>query len=50
VTTSPIAKDKENSYAKPVVGDCYRCGEPKHKYYELPKRKQVNMADYEEEK
>jgi len=48
-TASPVAKGKENPYVKPGIGKCYRCGESGHKSNECPKRKQVNMADYEEE-
>jgi len=47
-TATPTIKGKENSYAKPGVGKCYRCGEPKHKSNKCPRR-QVNMADYEDE-
>jgi len=42
-------KGKENSYAKPGVGMCYKCGKPGHKSNEYPKRRQVNMTDYEGE-
>ena len=48
-TTAPNAKGKENPYTKPEVGKYYRCGEPGHKSNECPKRRQVNMADYERE-
>jgi len=30
-TTAPIAKGKENPYAKQGVGKCYKCGEPGHR-------------------
>jgi len=49
VMTTPTTKGKENPYAKPVVSKCYLCGEPEHKSNECPKRRQVNMADYEDE-
>ena len=44
-----VAKGKENPYTKPGISKCYKCGEPEHKSNEYPKRRQVNMADYEEE-
>ena len=47
--TPAIAKRKDNSYFKLRIGKCYRCDEPRHKSNECPKRKQVNMVDYEEE-
>ena len=46
---NPTTKDKENSYTKPGVGKCYRCGEPGHKSNECPRRRRVNMADCEDE-
>ena len=46
---APTIKDKENSYAKPGVGKCYRCGEPEYMSNECPKRRPVNMTDYEDE-
>ena len=46
-TTATTAKSKEKPYVKPGVGKCYKCGEPEHRSNECPKRKQVNMADYE---
>jgi len=48
-TTTTVAKDKENSYTKSEIYKCYRCGIPGHKSNECPKRRQVNMANYEEE-
>ena len=48
-TWASVAKGKENLYAKPDVGKCYRCGEPGYKSNKDSKRKQLNMADYEEE-
>ena len=47
--TNAGIKSKENSYAKPGVGKCYKCGEPGHKFNECPQRKQVNMADYRDD-
>jgi len=44
---APIAKGKENPYAKSDVGKCYRCGEHGHKSNECSKKRQVNMTDYE---
>jgi len=38
-------KEQGESYAKPDVGKCYRCGEPEHKSNQCPKRRQVNMAN-----
>ena len=40
---------KENPYAKPEIGKCYRCGEPGHKSNEYLQRRPVNMTDYEDE-
>jgi len=48
-TTPAVAKSKDNPYSKPGIGKWYRCGESGHKSNECPKRRQVNMADYEEE-
>jgi len=48
-TTSAVVKNKENPYTNLEIGKCYRCGEPEHKSNECPKRRQVNIADYEEE-
>jgi len=42
-------KGKEKAYAKPWVGKYYRCDEPGHRSNECPKRRSVNMADYEGE-
>ena len=47
-TTPAIRKSKDNPYTKPEVGKCYRCGEQEHKSNQCPKRRQVNMTDYEE--
>jgi len=44
----PHLKGKENPYAKPRVGKCYKCDEPGHRSNECPKKKSVNMADYED--
>jgi len=41
-------KSKENPYAKPGVGKCYKCEEPWRRSNECIKRKQVNMTDYED--
>ena len=41
-TTVAAAKSKENSYAKPGVGKCYRCGEPEHKSNKCPRRIQYH--------
>ena len=48
-TTAIAAKSKENPYAKPGVGECYMCGRPGRKSNKCPKRRQVNMANYEDE-
>ena len=47
-TTPAITKSKDNPYIKPGVEKCYKCNEPEHKSNECPKRRQVNIADYEE--
>jgi len=49
VTTTPTTKGKKNSYAKSNVGKCYRCDEHRNKSNECPKRRQVNIADYDDE-
>jgi len=49
MAAAPTTKGKENTYAKPRVGKCYRCGEPGHMSIECPKRRPVDMADYEDE-
>ena len=38
-TAAPVAKGKENPYAKSGVGKCRKCGELVHKFNECPKRK-----------
>jgi len=48
-TTATTAKSKEDPYAKPGVGKCYRCGELGQRSNECPKRRQDNMADYEDD-
>jgi len=48
-STTHTKKGKENSYVKLGVGKCYRFGEPGHKPNECPRRRQVNMVDYEDE-
>ena len=48
-TITAAAKSKENPYAKPRVGKCYTCREPGHIFNECFKKKQVNMANYEDE-
>ena len=49
-TTNPtIAKSKKNPYTKSGVGKCYKCRESRHRSNECPKRRPVNIADYEEE-
>ena len=47
--TTAAAKGRENPYTNPGVGMCYRCGEPEHKSNVCPRRRQINMADYEDE-
>ncbi|KAI4320289.1 hypothetical protein MLD38_033785 [Melastoma candidum] len=42
-----VVNKQYNPYAKPTGDKCYRCGEPGHKSNICPKRRQVNMADYE---
>jgi len=42
-------KGKKNPYAKPGVGRYYMCGEPGHRSNECPKKRPVNMTDYEDE-
>jgi len=49
MSTAATAKNKENSYIKSGVGKCYRCGEHGHRFNECPKRRQINLADYEDE-
>ena len=46
-TTPAVAKSKNNPYSKPEIGKCYKCRKPEHKSNECPKRRQVNMTDYE---
>ena len=47
--TPAIVKSKDNPYTKPGVGKCYRCGKPGHRSNECPKRRPIDMIDYEEE-
>jgi len=44
-----MAKSKDNPYTKPRVGKCYMCDEPGHRSNERPKRRPINIVDYEEE-
>jgi len=46
--TLAVAKSKNDPYSKLGIDKCYRCGELGHKFNECPKRRQVNMANYEE--
>ena len=46
---TPTTKGKENPYAKPDAGKGYMCGDPGYKTNECPKKRQVNMADYEDD-
>jgi len=48
-TYAPTTKGKENPYAKPKIGKCYSCGEPRHRSNEWPKRRPVNIVDYDDE-
>ena len=49
-TTNPVVpKSKGYSYTKSGIDKCYRCGEPGYKSNECSKRRQINMADYEDE-
>jgi len=47
-TTLAFTKSKDNTYTKPKVSKYYRCGEPKHRSIECPKKRPINMVDYEE--
>ena len=46
--TPAITKSKDNSYSKLRIDKCYKCDKPRHKSNECLKRRQVNMASYEE--
>ena len=48
-TIITAAKSKKKPYTKPKIDKCYKCREPKHRSNEYPKRKQVNVVDYEHE-
>ena len=48
-TTTVASKSKENSYTKPGIDKCYKCGKPGHRFNECPKRKQVNVSEYGDE-
>ena len=49
MTTTPTTNGNRNSYVKSGVGKCYMRGGPEHKSNECPRRRQINMADYEDE-
>ena len=44
-----VEKGKENPYTKLGINKCYKYNKSGHKSNECSKRKQVNMADYEDE-
>ena len=46
---APTTKVKENPYTKLRVDKCYRHRELEHKSDECPKRRFVNMTDYDDE-
>jgi len=46
---APVVKGKENLYANLGASKYHRCGKPEYKSNECPKRKQVNIVDYEDE-
>ena len=50
ITTIANTKSKANPYANPRVGKCYILGKLGQRSNECPKRKQVNLADYENDK
>ena len=47
--TTPTTNGKKNPYAKLGIGKVYKCGELEYRSNECPKRRPVNMADYENE-
>ena len=49
ITNPAASKSKGNTYSKPRIVKCYMYDEPGHKSNECSKRRQVNMAGYEEE-
>ena len=48
-TTLAVAKSKDISYSKLEIGKCYRCGENGYKSNECPKRRKINMVDYQDD-
>ncbi|CAL9192661.1 unnamed protein product [Musa hybrid cultivar] len=37
-----------NPYARPLVGKCFKCGEPSHRSNECRARKTVNLTDHKD--
>jgi hypothetical protein len=40
-----VGESSSNPYAKPILGKCFRCGQPGHRSNECPNRNPINIVD-----